>query len=298
MRRETLLDGLGIAPEAFVVEVGAGTIPFHRTRLILDKYPFDDVERSGPIAGSVPVIQADAVRLPLKRGACDVLFCSHVIEHLEEPGRFLEEARRCASRLYLEFPRARRELMYAWRYHRWLVEVEGSTLVFHENDVPQLFGGFFHEQYDLLFDTWSAERHEELNAHWYGDPNDLSVLMSPRRAFDHIVESSARWGARRDHGSPYAVEGAGPIEYAWSSRLKVAAWSLLPTRWLRARRKARGSPPRSRDPLGEEILAKLLCPACRDESARIESVSGELVCGGCGARYRAKDGIFDFDRSS
>ncbi|MFI5404080.1 MAG: class I SAM-dependent methyltransferase, partial [Planctomycetota bacterium] len=249
MRRETILEGLGIAPEAFVVEVGAGTIPFHRTRLILDKYPFEDAERAGPIAGSVPVIQADAVRLPLKRGTCDVLFCSHVIEHLEEPGRFVEEAGRCARKLYLEFPRARRELQYAWRYHRWLVEIEGSKLVFYRNDVPQLFGGFFHEHYDLLLDTWSAERHGELNAHWFGDPNELSFVISPRSAFEHLVESSARGADKREFRSPYAEEGAGPVEYPWTSRLKLAAWSLLPTSFLRARRKRRSSRPRARDPL-------------------------------------------------
>lgn len=298
MRRDAILDGLGIDPKAFVVEIGAGTIPFRLTRLIVDKFPFDDAERSGPIAGRVPVIQADAVRLPLKKQSCDVLFCSHVIEHLEEPGRFVEEAKRCARKLYLEFPRARRELLYAWRYHRWLVEIEGSKLVFHRNDVPQLFGGFFHEHYDLLLDVWSAERHGDLNAHWFGDPNELSVVISPRSAFEHVVETSPRGAGKRAYGSPYAEEGAGPVEYSWSSRLKVAAWSLLPTSPLRARRNGMGSAQRSRDPLGEEILAKLLCQACRDESARIEPVSGELACGGCGARYRAKEGIFDFDRSS
>ena len=110
-RREAILDSLGIGPREFVVEIGAGTIPFRGTRLIIDKYPFDDIERAGAIAGRAPVIQADAMRLPLKRGSCDVLFCSHVIEHMEDPVRFLGEARRCARRLYLEFPRGRRELL-------------------------------------------------------------------------------------------------------------------------------------------------------------------------------------------
>ena len=297
-RREAVLDALGIGPEEFVVEIGAGTIPFHRTRLILDKYPFDDAERSGPIAGRVPVIQADAVRLPLKRGSCDVLFCSHVIEHLEEPRRFVEEAQRCSRKLYLEFPRARRELLYAWRYHRWLVEIEGKKLVFFRNDVPQLFGGFFHEHYDLLLDVWSAERHEELNAHWFGDPRELAVEIAPRSAFEHLVGTSARGAEKREFRSPYAEEGAGPVEYPWSSRLKLAAWSVLPTSLVRARRRRTSSRPQSREPLGDGILAKLLCQACRDESAAIARVPGsdELACGRCGTRYRARDGVFDFDR--
>lgn len=302
-RREEILDALGIGPEEFVVEIGAGTLPFRRTQLILDKYPFDDAERSGPIAGSVPVIQADAVRLPLKRESCDVLFCSHVIEHLEEPQRFVEEARRCARKLYLEFPRARRELMYAWRYHRWLVEIEGSKLVFHRNDVPQLFGGFFHEHYDMLLDAWSEERHEELNAHWSGDPDDLTIEMSPTSAFEHLVASSARGAEKRDFQCPYAEEGAGPIEYPWSSRLKLAAWALLPTSLVRARRRRRRGDSRLRDSLGDLILARLLCQVCRNESAGIVRVPGspgsdDLACAGCGARYRARAGVFDFDRTA
>jgi SAM-dependent methyltransferase len=297
-RRDAILEGLPIPPEAFVVEIGAGTIPFSRTRLILDKHPFDDAERSGPIAGRIPVIQADAVRLPLKTQSCDVLFCSHVIEHLEDPARFVEEAQRCARKLYLEFPRARRELLYAWRYHRWLVEVEGSELRFFRNDVPQLFGGFFHEHYDMLLDAWSAERHTDLNAHWFGDPRELSVRISPASAFEHLVESSARGTGKREFASPYASEGAGPVEYPWSARLKVAAWSLMPTSLVRACRRRMGSGARPRDSLGDEILGRLLCQACRDESARIERAPGtdELGCSRCGARYRARDGVFDFDR--
>ena len=299
-RREAILDALGIAPGEFVVEIGAGTIPFRGTRLVLDKFPFDDAERGGPIAGTAPLLQADAERLPLKRGSCDVLFCSHVIEHLPQPARLVEEARRCARRLYLEFPRARRELLYAWRYHRWLVELEGSKLVLYRNDVPQLFGGFFHEQYDLLLDVWSAERHAELNAHWFGDPAELSVEVAPSSAFEHLVGASARGADKRDFEVPYAEEGAGPVAYPWSSRLKLAAWSLLPESLLRARRRRAASRARPREPLADEVLAKLLCQTCRDETATIARAAdgAELVCGGCGQRYRARDGVFDFDRTA
>lgn len=136
MNRSTVLDNLPVGPSDFVVEIGAGPMPFRHTKLIVDKYPFDNSERHGDIANVAPVIKADAARLPLADGACDVLFVSHVLEHIDEPRRFLEEARRCAKRIYLEFPTALREMMYAWPFHRWLIEFRENQLVFYKNDVP------------------------------------------------------------------------------------------------------------------------------------------------------------------
>jgi SAM-dependent methyltransferase len=297
MRREKILEKLAIRPSDFVVEIGAGTTPFRNTRLIVDKYPFDNLERAGDIAGTAPVIQADAVRLPLKRDSCDVLFMSHVIEHLDEPQRFVDEARRCARNVYLEFPAARRELLYAWRYHRWLVELAGRRLVFHRNDVPQLFGSFFHDHYDLLLDVWSGERHDHLNQHWFGRPDELEIEFARETALEHLLATSARGADMRDFPNPYAETGVGPVDYPRSARLKLALWSLTPESLIRARRRRMQRNRRPRRPLGDDILRRLLCQACRDDSARIERAhgDGELACSLCGRRYRSRQGIFDFD---
>ena len=177
MRRSTLLERLPVRPSDFVVEIGAGPRPYRYTKLILDKYPFDNVERHGDIVNVAPVIKADALKIPLADKACDLLFVSHVLEHLEDPGKFIEEARRCARRIYLEFPTFRRELMYAWSFHRWVIGMESGRLIFYRNDMPQLFGDFFHSHYDFLLDMWSEERFEELNTFLFGEGDEVGVAV-------------------------------------------------------------------------------------------------------------------------
>ena len=77
-----------------MVEVGGGHEPFHRSQLIFEKYPFDDIHRSQAIVYAAPVIIADAVRMPLPDKGCDLLFASHIIEHLPEPDQFLARCQR------------------------------------------------------------------------------------------------------------------------------------------------------------------------------------------------------------
>ena len=111
LTRSAVLSQLPIAPSDFVVEIGAGPVPFWLTSLIIDKYPFENLERHGDIINVAPTIKADATKLPIADQACDVLFGSHVMEHIPEPWKFVQEVKRCARFTYLEFPSAWREVM-------------------------------------------------------------------------------------------------------------------------------------------------------------------------------------------
>jgi len=83
----------------------------------MDKFPFENVHRSEGLVHAAPVIIADPMKLPLPDHGCNLVFASHILEHIPSPDRFLEEVKRCSDRIYLEFPSARRELMFAWSYH-------------------------------------------------------------------------------------------------------------------------------------------------------------------------------------
>lgn len=298
MRRSAVLGRLPIRPSDFVVEIGAGPVPFRYTKLILDKYPFDNVERYGDIVNVAPIIKADAVKLPLADKACDVLFVSHVLEHLDEPGRFIAEAKRCARWIYLEFPTARRELMYAWSFHTWLIEIESGTLIFYRNDIPQLFGDFFHAHYDFLLDRWSEERFEELNHYLYAATDDLAHTISPTSAMEHVLERSARDDHKVNFPSEYGQAGTTRVGYPLGARLKLLAWALTPGTLIRARNQLRQRRNQSRrHRLGQALVARLLCQRCRTASLRLERGGGgdEMVCTRCQQRYTATQGIFDFD---
>jgi len=73
----------------FVFEIGVDSIPYHGSNIIIDKYPFNNVERSGNIHAIVPLIKADASLLPFAKSSVDLIFISQVVEHLPNPLLFL-----------------------------------------------------------------------------------------------------------------------------------------------------------------------------------------------------------------
>lgn len=298
MKRSTVLRQLPIRPTDFVVEIGAGPAPFWYTQLILDKHPFENLERHGDIVNVAPVIKADAIKLPLADKACDVLFASHVIEHIPEPWKFIEEAKRCARHIYLEFPSALRELMYAWSFHHWLVDVEDGHLVFYRNDIPQLFGAFFHTHYDFLLDTWSEYRFAELNTYLYTRTDDLAYVVSPKTALEHVLERSAHGDQKINFPSQYGHTGTGKVPYPVATRLKTLLWTMTPASLLRLRNSLRQRRNSGHRPeLTEGLVARLVCQTCREARLNLQrgATQGTITCMACGTLYKAIDGVFDFD---
>jgi hypothetical protein len=286
-RRADILRSLPIGPAEFVIEVGGGHAPFWRSDLIVDKYPFDTVHRTEDLFHAAPVIKADATRLPLPEKACDVLFASHMIEHLREPDKFIKEAQRCACRIYLEFPSVNRELMYAWAFHEWLVELKDRVLVFYRNDLPQLFGTFFHRSYDAMFDIWSSHRFADLNSHVFCDSNELSCEFARETALEYVLGHCVT-GAAKVNSAVLT-----PVRYSWGELARLAAHQVAPehvVRWLvQARSRRRGRP----KAITQALVDRLVCLTCG--AGGLALAPTEILCHSCHHRYVQRNGIFDFD---
>jgi len=286
--RAQILRALPIAPGDFVVEVGGGHDPFWRSDIIFDKYPFDNLHRSEDLAHRAPVLIADATALPLREHGCDLLFASHLIEHLPEPDRFLAEVQRTARHVYLEFPARYRELLFAWSMHEWLVEVRGSHLTFYRNDIPQLFGDFFHAHYDFLLDAWMLRRHAALNHHVACPAGAITWEFATETAFEHVTRASAR-GSQRVNQAP-----ASEVDYTWRQLGVLVLQRALPKPALdrlvgAVRRRRRGTA----RPVTQALLDRLGCPACR--TGRLALDADTVRCAGCGRRYGRRHGLFDLD---
>ena len=298
MRRAQVLDSLPIEASDFVVEIGSGPTPFRHTKLIIDKYPFENTERHGDIVNIAPVVKADAVKLPLVDQGCDVIIMSHVIEHLPDPGPFIQEAKRTAKHIYLEFPSIWRELMYSWSFHPWLVIAVGPKLTFYRNNIPQIFADFFHTNYDFPFDLWSNERFEELNTHMYVSTEDLQCEIAETSALDFVLENSLVGDARINYRSKYGATGVGAVSYPLSARLKMLAWILTPEWLIKGRRRTgdRINQAVAR-PISDDILRRMACVVCQSGRLRLER-SGEqsgVACQSCGKLFLSVKGILDFD---
>jgi len=127
----------GIKKEDLVLDVGSGDKPHWRADVIVDKFPQDNQQRaSGEILYDRRKIfvNADVQNLPFKDKSFDFVFCSHLLEHVENPGKAIEEITRVGKRGYLEVPFAILDLLKPFKSHLWLCDLEKNKLVFFRRE--------------------------------------------------------------------------------------------------------------------------------------------------------------------
>ena len=288
MTRDQVLRRIEVGPSDFVIDVGGGHRPFWRASLVIEKYPFaHSLHRNRPMQfPSVPVIQADALAMPIPDHGCDLIFASHIIEHLPDPKRFIAEIRRCSRRVYLEFPSRQRELMHAWSFHQWLVEAQGTVLRFYRNDLPQMFGPLFHQEHDAALGAWSEARHELLNTSIYCRSEEVQCEIPNETATQLVLRDAARGDAKLNF-----AESIHRPHYSLRETLAFAAQSILPGsvyEHLTRLRESSSSPA----PLSAAVLARLMCLHCRAMALRLSK--NTITCP-CGAQYSQDRGVFNFD---
>lgn len=120
-----------------VLDVGSGDKPFWRADVIVDKYLYDNQQRH---TGSMIYdknklfIKADVEKLPFKDKVFDFVFCSHLLEHVENPDKAIKELTRVAKKGYIEVPASILELFQPFPSHLWYCLYIDKTLVFRRKE--------------------------------------------------------------------------------------------------------------------------------------------------------------------
>lgn len=114
----------GIPEGARVLDVGSGGWPFKRATHLADMYPEETSHRRETLTRDErPFDVVDIHQLPYDDNAFDFVFCSHVLEHLDDPGRAIRELNRVAPRGYVEVPTRLSDVMFNFTgmkdHHRW-----------------------------------------------------------------------------------------------------------------------------------------------------------------------------------
>jgi SAM-dependent methyltransferase len=83
-----------------VLEVGGGHRPHPRANVVVDKFIHNNFHRSGDlkVLKNQVFLEADGENLPFSDKEFDYVICSHVLEHVENPEKFLSEQFRVAKR--------------------------------------------------------------------------------------------------------------------------------------------------------------------------------------------------------
>lgn len=168
-----------IAPNDLVLDIGAGGWPFKRANHLADKYPDTTTHRvEAMVRDERPFFEVDLEHLSFGDRAYDFVFCSHVLEHLDNPGQAMRELMRVGRRGYIEVPTRLSDVMFNFtrlpNHHRWHGMVLGDTLVLVEwndwerRDLGNHFFDALHSPYNNAFQDF-FERNRGLffaSYHW------------------------------------------------------------------------------------------------------------------------------------
>lgn len=147
-----------------VLEIGSGDNPHPRSNILCDRYLNKNIERAGGFSIRIdrPFVVCDGYKLPFADGSFDYVICSHILEHMRSPEKFLAEVMRVGKAGYFEVPTALSERVFGWRFHHWYIEKIGRQLVIRPKSHGERWGGFFHH---LIANTWFRrffEAHDSL----------------------------------------------------------------------------------------------------------------------------------------
>jgi SAM-dependent methyltransferase len=122
---------------ARVLEIGPGHNPWFRSDVLCEKFLNDNTERSGDLVrDGRPLVNADACNMPFDNKSFDFVFCSHVMEHVEDLEGFLKEIQRVGKAGYLETPNYLFEQTVGTTTHKWAFWIENEVLHAEPKWVP------------------------------------------------------------------------------------------------------------------------------------------------------------------
>lgn len=126
-----------IAPGEKVLDIGSGGWPFTRATHLADLFPDATTHRTEPLRkDGRPFLRIDIGHMPFRDNEWDFIFCSHVLEHLDQPGEACRELMRVGRKGYIEVPTRLSDVMLNFTkirdHHRWHGLVLGRTMVFIE----------------------------------------------------------------------------------------------------------------------------------------------------------------------
>jgi len=138
---------------AKVLEVGGGHNPHSRSNVIVDKYIDSNYHRKADIKilKGQKFIQADGEKLPFDDNEFDYVICNHVLEHSENPGKFLQEQMRVAKAGYIEVPSITGEYLFPKESHKQLIIELDNKLIIAEK---AKFWSDGKMDFGFLFLTW------------------------------------------------------------------------------------------------------------------------------------------------
>ncbi|WOE74801.1 methyltransferase domain-containing protein [Alterisphingorhabdus coralli] len=243
--------------KGLVLDVGSGANPHPFADVLLEKY-LDNTHRFKAAKIDRPTVLGDASKMPFKDNAFQHSLAYHVLEHLHEPGQFLDELQRISVGGYIETPNALYERIHPFDVHLLEVFNLNDTLYIHKKSGP--VGDDFIGEMDLL------SQDSDWSKFFYSNPKMFHTQYYWNKEISYrILNDSAdtSWfddpSTATSHHMPAGSSGNSP---------RAGLISLL--KKLNRKR--------------FDLDSILACPECKSDVKRENDI---YTCTGCGLKYSA-----------
>ena len=128
-----ILPGFRVNRSDLVIDIGSGDKPFWRADVYLDKSALGSEQRyssKGIIKDFGLFVDSDISKTPFKNKTFDFSFCSHVLEHVENPELAIKEIVRISKQGYIEVPNGIMEMICPYQSHLWFIFLIKGELIF------------------------------------------------------------------------------------------------------------------------------------------------------------------------
>lgn len=170
-----------------MLEVGGGHNPHPRANVVVDKFTDTNYHRSGDIKvlKNQTFMQADGENLPFKDKEFDYVICCQVLEHVENPVKFLSEQFRVARRGFIETPSLLGEYLFPRESHKWIMHEYRDVLYLVDKAKID-----FHYGYDLgeLIQLYLPTHSIGFKIMERTHPNLITIRIEWEDNFDYVVE--------------------------------------------------------------------------------------------------------------
>lgn len=166
-----------IRPGERVLDIGSGGYPFPQATVIVDKFLEKSPSRHERlVTQDKPLVVSDISHLAFYDKAFDFVYCSHVLEVVDDPLKACKEIMRVGKRGYIETPTAGKDTLFAWEkdLQKWQVVAIAQNLCFFEYSERQAGGISSSAWRDVIFNKW----YHPLQESFYTNQDLFNVMFT------------------------------------------------------------------------------------------------------------------------
>jgi SAM-dependent methyltransferase len=171
-----------------VLDIGSGAVPFKFATELVDLYQDDNRHRGGiPIKRDGRLIHvANIEALPFADKSFDFVYCSHVLEHVQNPAKACDEIMRVGHRGYIETPSRLSDFIFntvSLGFHIWQVDKINNKLIFRKYSKREKEG--INEQ--KFFDLVNAKYGNFVQNCFWRSPDQFYTMFYWENRFEYLV---------------------------------------------------------------------------------------------------------------